>query len=120
MYLENSLNFLVATGSDSVVLITLIVIAVKIGTPISYLDCPALPDVGVTSAFVASVFQNSSNINATYFFWAGASKTACYELKSIWGFSMALCVLFFFSGIINMCIWQKEKKLVAPKDIESY
>ncbi|KAI9648399.1 hypothetical protein NHQ30_003032 [Ciborinia camelliae] len=117
LYLEEQLPFLIATGFDSAALIALIVISVKVGKPLSYLDCPALANVGVTSAFVESAVGNFSKAN--YYFWVGASKTACYEMKAIWGFSMALCVLFFFSGIINLCIWEK-KKLVLPKDVEAY
>ncbi|TGO12136.1 hypothetical protein BTUL_0094g00510 [Botrytis tulipae] len=116
LYLELQLSFLLATAFDAAALIALIVVSVKVGTPLSYLECPALPNVGVTSAFVESTVGNFSKAN--YYFWVGASKTACYEMKAIWGFSMALCVLFFFSGIINMCIWKKNKLVASKRDLE--
>lgn len=116
LYLELQLSFLLATAFDTAALIALIVVSVKVGTPLSYLECPALPNVGVTSAFVESAVGNFSKAN--YYFWVGASKTACYEMKAIWGFSMALCVLFFFSGIINMCIWKKNKLVALKGDLE--
>ncbi|KAB8304473.1 hypothetical protein EYC80_003866 [Monilinia laxa] len=110
LYLEEQLPFLIATGFDSAALIALIIVSVKVGLPLSYLDCPALANTGVTSAFVQSAVGNFSKINVNYYFWVGASKTACYEMKAVWGFSIALCVLFFFSGIINLCIWKKNKE----------
>ncbi|RAL68155.1 hypothetical protein DID88_008865 [Monilinia fructigena] len=119
LYLEEQLPFLIATGFDSAALIALIIVSVKVGLPLSYLNCPALANTGVTSAFVHSAVGNFSKVNVNYYFWVGASKTACYQMKAIWGFSMALCVLFFFSGSINLCIWKKNK-LVSPKDVEAY
>lgn len=118
LYLEEQISFLISTACDSLALIGLIVVSVKVGTPLSYLDCPALPNVGVTSTFVESAVGNFSKAN--YYYWVNASKTACYEMKAIWGFSMALCVLFFFSGIVNICIWHKLKQFVPRKDVLEY
>jgi len=113
LYFESMLPFLISTACDSLVLIGLIVVAVTVGKPLSYLDCPALDNVGVTAAFVESAIDNISKVN--YYFWVGASKTACYEMKAIWGFSIALCVLFAFSSIISVCMWKKQKMFVQQK-----
>ncbi|ESZ98083.1 hypothetical protein SBOR_1539 [Sclerotinia borealis F-4128] len=118
LYLDTHLHFLIAAGLDSAALIALIVVSITIGKPLSYLDCPALANVGVTSAFVDSAVDNFSKANS--YFWLGASKRSCYEMKAIWGFSLALCVLFFFSGIIDVCLWKIEKKFVPQKDGLSY
>lgn len=120
LYLETELDFLYTTGFDLPALIALVVVSVKLGLPLSYLDCPALADVGVTSAFVESAVGNFAKKHVTYYFWIGASKTACYEMKAIWGFSMALCVLFFFSGIMNICLWKKTQLVLKEKDVEAY
>jgi hypothetical protein len=104
---------------DSALLIAVIVVAVTTGKPLSYLDCRALPSKGVTSAFLTSVGQNMSKVN--YWVWAGASKTTCYEMKAIWGLSIALCILFAFSGVCAIFMWKKQKAdnaAPAPKDIE--
>jgi hypothetical protein len=56
-----------------------------------------------------------------YFIWAGASKSTCFEMKAIWGLSIALCVLFAFSSICGACMWRRQKMEAAgpaPKDIE--
>merc|ERR1711939_715610 len=85
------------------VLIAVIVVAVTVGKPLSYLDCAALSNSGgSTSSFLASVGENMSKVN--YWVWAGATKTTCFELKSIWGLSIALCILFAFSSVVSICL----------------
>lgn len=54
-----------------------------------------------------------------YWVWAGASKTTCYEMKSIWGLSIALCVLFAVSAVVGACLWRRIQVFAAPKDIEN-
>lgn len=119
LYLDAQLPFLVSSIMDSALLIAVIVVAVTTGKPLSYLDCRVLPSKGNASAFITSVGKNMSKIN--YWVWAGASKTTCYEMKAIWGLSIALCILFAFSGICAICMWRKQKldaAASAPKDIE--
>jgi hypothetical protein len=118
LYFDAYLPFLISTGLDSLLLIAVIVVAVTVGKPLSYLDCAVLPSKGTTSSFLASVGQNMSKIN--YFVWAGASKTTCFEMKAIWGLSIALCVLFAFSSICTACMWRRQQmeNKPAPKDIE--
>jgi len=118
LYFDSLLPFLVSTGLDGLLLIAVIVVAVTVGKPLSYLDCAALPSTGTTSSFIDSVGANMSKVN--YWVWAGASKTTCYEMKSIWGLSIALCVLFAFSSICSACMWRRQKMLSTPpqKDVE--
>jgi len=120
LYHSAYLHFLVSTAVDSFLLIAVIVVAVTVGKPLSYLDCAALPSTGETSDFMKSVGQNMTKVN--YWIWAGASKTTCFEMKSIWGLSIALCILFAFSSVCSALMWKKEadenKAAAAPKDIE--
>jgi hypothetical protein len=98
-------------------LIAVIVVAVTVGKPLSYLNCAALPNKGTTSSFLASVGENMSKVN--YWVWAGASKTTCFEMKAIWGLSIALCILFAFSSVVSVCLWKRQNMAAAPaKDIE--
>lgn len=97
-------------------------VAVTVGKPLSYLNCAALPSTGgTTSSFLASVGDNMSKVN--YWVWAGASKTTCFEMKAIWGLSIALCILFAFNAICTVCMWNKQRAERAaaapPKDIEN-
>lgn len=115
------LPFLVAVGLDSVLLIAVIVVAVTTGKPLSYLNCAVLSNKsGSTSSFISSMGTNMKKVN--YWIWAGANKTTCYEMKAIWGLSIALCVLFATSSICSACMWKRQKAMAdeaAPaKDIE--
>jgi len=117
LYFDSLLPFLISSGLDSLLLIAVIVVAVTIGKPLSYLDCSALPSSGTTSSFLDSVGKNMSKVN--YWVWAGASKTTCYEMKSIWGLSIALCVLFAVSAVVGACLWKRIQVFSAPKDVEN-
>ncbi|CZR55278.1 uncharacterized protein PAC_05165 [Phialocephala subalpina] len=117
LYFDSLLPFLISSGLDSILLIAVIVVAVTIGKPLSYLDCSSLPSSGATSSFLDSVGKNMSKVN--YWVWAGASKTTCYEMKSIWGLSIALCVLFAVSAVVGACLWKRIQVFSAPKDVEN-
>lgn len=76
-------------------LIALSVVAIVVGKPLSYLNCQV---VG-TSSVAESASQLSSQVKDTfnkqggkvvYSNWIGASKTTCYEMKAVWGLSIAL------------------------------
>lgn len=122
LYLDSILPLIATTALDTAALIAVIIVAVTIGKPLSYLDCAALPSTGgTTSSFLDSVGANMSKVN--YWVWAGASKTTCFEMKSIWGLSIALCILFAFSATCTVCMWNKkrrdEKAAAPPKDVEN-
>lgn len=119
LYLDAYLPFLISTALDGLLLIAVIVVAVTVGKPLSYLNCSALPSSGTTSSFLDSVGKNIGKVD--YWIWAGASKITCFEMKSIWGLSIALCVLFAFSAVCSVCMWRRQKmqgNVLAPKDIE--
>ena len=122
LYISAFLHFLISAGIDAALLIAVIVVAVTVGKPLSYLECPALPSKGTTSEFLNAVGANMSKVN--YWVWAGASKTTCYEMKSIWGLSIALCILFAFSSVCSGFMWKMQmdakKAAAAPKDVEAY
>lgn len=112
LYYDTLLPFLISAALDSALLIAVIVVAVTVGKPLSYLDCAALPSAGTTSSFLESVGKNMGKVN--YWVWAGASKTTCFEMKSVWGLSIALCVLFAFSSICSACLWRQQKVMNGP------
>ncbi|TAQ87471.1 hypothetical protein B7494_g4204 [Chlorociboria aeruginascens] len=105
LYWDNQLPFLISTGVDFLLLIAVIVIAVTVGKPLSYLNCAALPNDGTTSTFLDSVGLNMGKVN--YWVWVGASKTTCFEMKAIWGLSIALCILFASSAVVMGCLWRR-------------
>ncbi|KAI9680952.1 MAG: hypothetical protein M1829_001032 [Trizodia sp. TS-e1964] len=124
LYFDSILPLLVNAGADAAVLIALIVVAVTVGKPLSYVNCMAIdPDhVNVNEAydFTAKLSQNFNQVPNTmvdYTLWIGGSKATCMEMKAVWGLSITLCVLFAFSSICCVCLWRRSK-VVAPKDIE--
>ncbi|RYP03966.1 hypothetical protein DL765_010357 [Monosporascus sp. GIB2] len=54
-----------------------------------------------------------------YFSFVAQDQPHCYEIKAVWGLSIALCVLFGFSSIVCAGLWRRVKgPAAAPKDIE--
>ncbi|KAK2625586.1 hypothetical protein QTJ16_004898 [Diplocarpon rosae] len=117
LYWDSLLNFLIPTALDAILLIAVIIVAVTVGKPLSYLDCAALPASGGSSSeFLTSVGKNMSKAN--YWVWAGATRTTCFEMKAVWGLSIALCILFAFSSMVSMLLWKRNKPVAPQKDAE--
>lgn len=96
LYLDNSLPFLINTGMDSTLLIAVVVVAVTVGKPLSYLNCPIIGSTvswdsaySFTAALGSSLNKDGVQINNSNQ-WIGATKATCLEMKSIWGLSIAL------------------------------
>jgi len=93
-----NLGLLIMAGVDSLLLIAFIVCAVTLGKPMSYLNCYVIGntsyevDSASAYAFVTSATQNlnqdGSNLDMTH--WAGATKSNCFQAKTVWGLSVAL------------------------------
>ena len=95
LYLDNILPFLISAAIDGCFLIALIVVAVVVGKPLSYLDCKDLGDISnaVTTAYDFAAALDSSIKSGQivkYSDWIGTSKSTCLEMKSIWGLCIAL------------------------------
>ncbi|KAL8907208.1 MAG: hypothetical protein Q9171_005960 [Xanthocarpia ochracea] len=123
LYIDNTLPFLITTGMDGMLLIALIVVAVVVGKPLSYLNCNVIGSSSVSQStyqlgleLKKSFSKEGSKVQ--YSNWIGASKVTCYEMKAIWGLSIALCVLFAFSAVCSVCLWRRSKT-VAPKSVEA-
>lgn len=93
-----NLGLLVMAGVDSLLLIAFIVCAVTLGRPMSYLNCYVIGkasyevDAANAYAFVTATTQNlnqdGSNLDISR--WAGATKSNCFQAKTVWGLSIAL------------------------------
>ena len=80
---------------DGLVLIALIVVAAVVGKPLAYLDCKVIGSSSVsesTSQLGAELNDQLHNQGGSLIYsnWIGANKTTCYEMKAIWGLSIAL------------------------------
>ncbi|KAF2748495.1 hypothetical protein M011DRAFT_400356 [Sporormia fimetaria CBS 119925] len=120
---QANLGLLVMSGVDSLLLIAFIVVAVTVGKPLSFLNCyvvgkAASPAVDAHSvyAFTMSLAQNLNTVGSDLGLahWAGATKSNCFQAKTIWGLSIALCILFTTSCVLLPTLFYKNKKASAP------
>ncbi|KAI9891818.1 MAG: hypothetical protein M1814_002383 [Vezdaea aestivalis] len=95
LYLDSILPFLINAGMDGLVLIALVVVATTVGKPLSYVNCLAIP-TGQSGSVSAVVVSLGHNLNKDYSVWVGATRTTCFEMKAIWGLSIALWLAYFF------------------------
>lgn len=95
LHIDNILPYLINTGMDGALLIALVVVAIVVGRPLSYLDCRVIGSNSVAesaaqlSSQLKQSLQNEGG-HVAYGNWIGASKTTCYQMKAIWGLSIAL------------------------------
>ncbi|KAJ6104073.1 hypothetical protein N7523_010393 [Penicillium sp. IBT 18751x] len=122
LFMDNILPFLAGAALDLLLLIGFIVVAVVMGKPLSYLTCTPLANLGYKDATAYAFSSHLDSYIATisrkidYEAWIGASKAICLETKAIWGLSIALCILFFFSTICSICLWRQKKALAASEE----
>lgn len=112
---------------DGVLLIASIVVAALIGKPLSMLNCAALPpksDASFSAYSTALPFPTravSINKTLSYFTFVAVDQPTCYKIKAVWGLAIALCVLFSFSLLVCVGLWQRARRESADagnKDIE--
>ncbi|KAH6615886.1 hypothetical protein B0J18DRAFT_291616 [Chaetomium sp. MPI-SDFR-AT-0129] len=128
LYYDNMLPLLLTAILDSLLLIASIVVAALLGKPLSTLNCGIL---STESALAANPSVMSSGglpfagtvITQTlpYPSFVALDQATCYEIKTVWGLSIALCVLFGFSGLVCVGLWHRIRREAAaaePKDIE--
>lgn len=114
------LPFLITAGADGALLIAVIVVACVVGRPVSYLSCQSFPKDGSTADFINSLFDNVKHSDSNSFEWVNPDQASCFEIKAVWGLSIAMCILFAFSAITSICLWRRIKGVSAtgPKDLE--
>ncbi|PYI20121.1 hypothetical protein BO86DRAFT_392388 [Aspergillus japonicus CBS 114.51] len=121
LYYDNILPFLAAAVLDTLILIAVIVVAVILGKPLSYLQCTK---IGSSSSNDSSAYTFATHLSSyldhldgkvNYTNWIGATKAVCLEAKSIWGLSIALCIMFFFSAICGIVLWRQKKTAGVEK-----
>lgn len=96
LFIDDILPFLPSAALDFLVLIGMIVVAVVLGKPLSYLSCNGLSTLGDrdATAYVFSShlnsYRNTLSGKIDYSAWIGASKAICLETKAVWRLSIAL------------------------------
>jgi hypothetical protein len=93
-YSQANLGLLVMFGIDSLLLIAFIVVAVTVGKPLSFLNCMVIGkssaevDAQSAYAFTTSMMDNLNKTGLGRM--AGATRTNCFQSKTVWGMSIAL------------------------------
>jgi len=129
LYYDNMLPLLFTAIFDGALLIASIVVAALIGKPLSMLNCAALPsqsNASLTTYAMSLPFPvRATAITKTlsYFTFVAVDQTTCFEIKAVWGLAISLCVLFAFSSLVCVCLWQRVRRENASaatnaKDIE--
>ncbi|KAL4912710.1 hypothetical protein BDW62DRAFT_12663 [Aspergillus aurantiobrunneus] len=125
LFIDDILPFLASGILDSLHLIAVIVVAVIIGKPLSYLECGEIDDLlsgrharddagsAYTFATHLSSYLGDLSGKVDYRAWVGGSKGVCVEAKSIWGLSIAMCIMFFFSAVCCACLWKQKRAAVV-------
>ncbi|KAL2812164.1 hypothetical protein BJX63DRAFT_260283 [Aspergillus granulosus] len=115
LFIDDILPFLASGIMDMLILIAVIVVAVILGRPLSYLECADIGSIGddsssaYTFATHLSSYLGSLSGEVDYRSWVGTSKGVCLEAKSVWGLSIAMCIMFLFSSICCACLWRQKK-----------
>ncbi|KAI1772132.1 hypothetical protein F4818DRAFT_444758 [Hypoxylon cercidicola] len=104
LYYDGLLPLLIAGGIDLTLLVAAIVVAVTIGKPLSLLKCELLPQpTAPTQTFTMSIsardYASAAARYNNYLALITTDQPHCYEIKAVWGLSIALCVLFAFSAV---------------------
>ncbi|KAI1361193.1 hypothetical protein F5Y08DRAFT_348154 [Xylaria arbuscula] len=130
LYYDGMLPLLIAGGLDFSLLVALIVVAVTIGKPLSMLQCELLPEPASSKAesFVTYITGRSYSSAAarynSYLALITTDQPHCYEIKAVWGLGIALSVLFAFSALVCVGLWQRIRRANAaaapPKDVEGW
>ncbi|KNG44055.1 hypothetical protein TW65_09136 [Stemphylium lycopersici] len=109
---EANLGLLVMAGVDSLLLIAFIVCAVTLGKPMSFLNCyvigksTAEVDAQYANAFVTATVESIKNATSLGH-WAGVTRSNCFQAKTVWGMTIALCILFTVSCALLPTLWYK-------------
>ncbi|PYI05650.1 hypothetical protein BO78DRAFT_397959 [Aspergillus sclerotiicarbonarius CBS 121057] len=115
LFVDNILPFLATAILDTLILIAVIVVSVIIGKPLSYLQCNKIEDTtgdgssAYTFATHLSSYLDDLSGKVDYTSWIGGTTAVCLEAKSIWGLCIAMCIMFFFSGICGLVLWRQKK-----------
>lgn len=116
LYYDNMLPLLFTSIFDGLLLIASIVVATLIGKPLSMLNCAALSArtnaslITYYTTLPSGVKTRSLSKTLSYFTFVAVDQPTCVEIKAVWGLGIALCVLFAFSALVLVGLWQRIRR----------
>lgn len=118
------LPFLFTGILDGILFIASIVVAALLGKPLSTLNCAILrsgsESLTYTTTLPFSVRATSITKSLSYLVFVATNQTTCQQTKAVWGLAITLCVLFAFSSLVCVGLWQRVRRdsTDQSKDIE--
>ncbi|KAK0721259.1 hypothetical protein B0T21DRAFT_386189 [Apiosordaria backusii] len=121
LYYDNMLSMLTTAGLDGLLFIASIVVASLVGKPLSMLNCAALPSSDYATTFFSSAPSPIKSIitkTISYVTFVLLDRTTCYQIKAVWGLCITICILFAFSTLACLGLWQRIRRETKTKDFE--
>ncbi|KAF2669455.1 hypothetical protein BT63DRAFT_413881 [Microthyrium microscopicum] len=107
-----NMGLYIMAGLDFFILLAWIVVSVTVGKPLSYVNC-YFPGRTTDGQVLEDLFSNLNKPGSLLPLeaWTGMNKSNCFETKAIWGFSIALTILFATSAVLLPTLRYKHGKM---------
>ena len=108
---EAEMGMFVMAGVDFLIFIAFIVVSVTVGKPVASLNCYwrfENLNGDVLQGLQDNWNKKGSTVNLA--FWSGMNKSNCMQTKAIWGFCIALTILYSVTAILLPTLHMKNKK----------
>jgi hypothetical protein len=108
---QAQMGMFVMAAVDFLIFIAFIVVSVTVGKPVASLNCYwrfENMDGEVLTGLQEVWNEKGSTVNLQ--FWSGMNKSNCFETKAIWGFCIALTILYSVTAILLPTLHMKNKK----------
>jgi len=106
-----NIGLFVMAGVDFLIFIAFTVVSVSIGRPIASLNC-YYPFQSFAGDILQDLQDNIGKPGSTLSLqaWSGMTKSNCFETKAIWGFCIALTILYVTTAALLPTLHFKNKK----------
>jgi len=105
------MGLFVMAVADFFIFIAFVIVSVSVGRPVSNLNC-YYRFQNLSGDVLTNLQDNwnkkGSTLNLQY--WSGMNKSNCFETKAIWGFCIALTILYATTAILLPTLHFKQKK----------
>ena len=108
---------------DFFALVAFVVVAVELGQPVSIIDC-----MEYGNASQAITAYNATNLTTAldkafvrygrFSGWTTLTQANCFEVKGVWGLSIAMCILFSCTAFTLPTLRHKQKRAAAKGQSE--
>lgn len=105
------MGMFVMAGMDLLITLAFMTVSITVGKPVASLNCYwrfENMDGDVLNGLVDMWNKKGSTVNLAY--WSGMNKSNCFETKAIWGFCIALTILYSVTAILLPTLHMKNKK----------